>query len=660
MWKVGKSQHCTRNSDNILQDILVCKTPMLLFYPFIYGKMIVWKMMMSKLFKLTTLAVAMTSALFSTTIFAQETVEVHTLDPIVVTASKTEQNASQVPARVNVIDKKTIEQNPALNLSDVLRNDASVSIKQSGGIGQVPEVSLRGSKAVHTLFLRDGARLNTQNDLGVAWTGFYDVNDIERIEVLKGPASVQYGSDAVSGVVQMISQKPQKTGAFVTGIYGENDTYKAIVGADVAQNGFYAQLRGQRMETDGTRIFDTQPKNQKASYDQKGYSAKIGYDNQQNLDVSVSMNHNEGTNIFSADNGTTNTAPRHFENQVINTQAKYNVNQNVAVSARYSHIEDKQNVPAYGSQYNTEAHEADVNAQINFASNQNVLVGTTFNTSEYESNTITNGTQDIDTIGYYVQHQYNTDKINAQLGVRVEDNERFGTHTVGQGSVRYHFTPTTSVYTNIGSAFRAPTLNEMYTQWGGNPNLKPEESLTYELGLDQKIGENTAINVSAYRTNVKNLITSVNLGNWVYENQNVDKATFTGGELGFKWAKNDYFASAQYAYVKTENKATGLELAYRPQHTGVVTLGYDDGQYGVNTTFTARSKANTSNSNNLVKLPSYTTVDVNFHFNINPHVTLFGNVNNLFDENYKTVANWTGNWYINGGRQANIGATFRY
>lgn len=628
---------------------------MLLFYPFIYGKMIVWKMMMSKLFKLTTLAVAMTSALFSTTIFAQETVEVHTLDPIVVTASKTEQNASQVPARINVIDKKTIEQNPALNLSDVLRNDASVSIKQSGGIGQVPEVSLRGSKAVHTLFLRDGARLNTQNDLGVAWTGFYDLNDIERIEVLKGPASVQYGSDAVSGVVQMISQKPQKTGAFVTGIYGENDTYKAIVGADVAQNGFYAQLRGQRMETDGTRIFDTQPKNQKASYDQKGYSAKIGYDNQQNLDVSVSMNHNEGTNIFSADNGTTNTAPRHFENQVINAQAKYNVNQNVAVSARYSHIEDKQNVPAYGSQYNTEAHEADVNAQINFASNQNVLVGTTFNTSEYESNTISNGTQDIDTIGYYVQHQYNTNKINTQVGIRVEDNERFGTHTVGQGSVRYHFTPTTSVYTNIGSAFRAPTLNEMYTQWGGNPNLKPEESLTYELGLDQKIGENTAINVSAYRTNMDNLIV------WSGgQNINIHKATFTGGELGFKWAKNDYFASAQYAYVKTENKATGLELAYRPQHTGVVTLGYDDGQYGVNTTFTARSKANTSNSNNLVKLPSYTTVDVNFHFNINPHVTLFGNVNNLFDENYKTVANWTGNWYINGGRQANIGATFRY
>lgn len=612
----------------------------------------------SQLFKPTTLSVAVFSVFISNLIFANENTEhLPILDPIVVTASKTEQNISKTPIRINVIDKNTIEQNPTLNLSDILKNDASISIKQFGGVGQSPEVSLRGTKTVHTLFLKDGARLNTQNDLGAVWSGFYDLNDVERVEILKGPASVQYGSDAISGVIQMISQKPRKTGSFVTGIYGENDTYKAIIGTDAVNNAFYAQLRGQRMETDGTRIFNTQPKNQKASYDQKGYSATVGYDNQQNLDLALSVNYNEGVNIFSNDNGLTNLAPREFKNQVINANAKYNINKDIALSTRYSNIQDKQNVPAYSSEYNTKADEIDINTKWNFTINQNILFGTTFNKSEYKSNTITSGKQDIKTQGYYLQHQYNTDKLNTQVGVRIEDNQRFSAHTVYQGSIRYHVTPKTSIYGNFGSAFRAPTLNELYApaSWGGNPDLKPEESKSYEVGFDRKIGQNAILSLSTYHTNIDNLITYSG-----GKNQNAQEATFTGGELGMKWTKDDYFMSTQYAYVKTKNKATGLEIAYRPQHTGTITVGYDDGQYGVNTTLNARSKANINNSNNSNQLPSYTTIDMNFHFNINPHLTLFGSMNNLLDKNYKTAYNWSGNWYINGGRQANIGVRLKY
>ncbi len=183
----------------------------------------------------------------SPVIFAEDTTTTTQLDPIVVTASKSAEKASEVPARISVIDEKTIEQNPAFNLSDLIQKDASVYIKQNGGLGQGTNLSIRGTNPNHVLLLKDGARLNTPNTLSPIYPEFLDTTDVERIEVLKGPSSVQYGSDAIGGVIQMITATPQKNSAFITGIYGENKTYKAIVGADlISDEGFYAQIRGQR------------------------------------------------------------------------------------------------------------------------------------------------------------------------------------------------------------------------------------------------------------------------------------------------------------------------------------------------------------------------------------------------------------------------------
>ncbi|MDO4223045.1 MAG: TonB-dependent receptor [Acinetobacter sp.] len=622
--------------------------------------------------KPTALTSAVIVALTSPMAFAETEQTVATpaatLDPIVVTASRTAEKLSSVPARVEVINRQTLEQNPALNLSDVLQRDASISVKQSGGIGQVPEISLRGTSAKHTLFLKDGARLNTQNDVSPIFTGFLDTSDVERVEILKGPASVQYGSDAIGGVIQMVSQAPQKTTAFATGLYGENDTYKAIVGGDVVlNNGLYAQVRGQRLETDGTRIFASQAEGNKASYDQKGYSAKIGYDNKRahrHVDASLSISENEGTNLFNRLNTnpayTLNNAPRYFENRVINGQLTFGPHERARFSARFSRVEDKQNVPSYGSVYNTESNEADVNGRIYFAPKQNVLFGVTSNKSEYETSTLANNAAsvDVNTVGYYAQHQYKSDRLDTQVGVRVEDHERFGTHTVGQAAARLHFSPATSVYANVGSAFRAPTLNELYSQWGGNVNLQPEESLAYELGFDHKIGNNFTANLSAYHNEIKNLIAYGS----AYSYENLQKATFTGGEAGLKWAKDDYFASLQYAYVETENKATGLEVAYRPKQTVTFTTGIENEQAGVSLSAIARSAANAENNSNPVRVPGYTTFDINGYVNVLPYVKLFANIQNVGNVQYKEVYNTypTTDWYINGGRQTNVGVTFRY
>ncbi len=166
---------------------------------------------MSKSFQPTRLVGAIAIAMgCSPIIFAEDTTTATQLDPIVVTASKSAEKASEVPARISVIDEKTIEQNPLLNVSDIIQRDPSIYVKQSGGLGQISEISLRGTKSVHTLVLKDGARLNSQNELGPLYPAFLDTTDVQQIEILKGPASVQYGSDAIGGVVQLISKNLRK------------------------------------------------------------------------------------------------------------------------------------------------------------------------------------------------------------------------------------------------------------------------------------------------------------------------------------------------------------------------------------------------------------------------------------------------------------------
>ena len=620
---------------------------------------------MSTLFQPTALVGAIALAMgFSTSVSAQDSSNVvnASLETLVVTASRSEEKIENVPARISVINQNTIEKNPALNLSDLIQQDPSVYVKQSGGMGQISEIGLRGTKAVHTLVLKDGARLNSQNELGPLYPAFLDTSDVQQIEILKGPASVQYGSDAIGGVVQLISKKPVKSGAELTGIYGENNTYKTILKADlVTDQGFYAQVGGQRLESDGTRIFESQDKSDNASYDQKGYNAKIGYFQENQIDASASISENKGTSIFSNDY-ITNTAPRNFVNRVINAKVDYNILQNLILGAHFANVQDKQDVPSYFTQYNTENNQSDLNLKWKFTPNQNILVGATYNDANYKTSSIKNQDQSVNSTGYYLQHQFKNELFDTQVGLRVEDHELFGSHTVGQGAIRYHFLPNASIYANIGSAFRAPTLNELYSQWGGNENLEPEESISYELGFDYAITDNLATSFSVYRTNVDNLI--------VYSdsmNQNVGEANFTGGEAGLKWKQDDLFLATEYAYVESENKATGLEIAYRPKQTLTFTAGLENAVYGLSTSVIARSHANASNSANSVKVPGYATVDFNAYWNINPTVKIFTNIQNIGDvqyrEVYKAASSWDNSpedWYINGGRFASAGVTFHY
>ncbi|EOR09697.1 TonB-dependent receptor [Acinetobacter sp. ANC 3926] len=607
---------------------------------------------MSTVFKPTRLVGAIAIAMgFSSPAFAQDqsSDKTATLDTIVVTASRTEQKISEVPARINIIEPKILEQSPIASLPQLLETDASINMVQSGGYGQAASIFLRGGNSNQTLVLRDGVRLNSATS-GTASLPFIDTTDIKQIEVLKGPASVLYGTDAISGVVQLISKTPEKTSAFVTGEIGENKTYKSVIGADLAENGFYAQIRGQRLETDGTPVKDV--KNAAtASFDQKGYSAKIGVEKEQYA-ASVDYSENQGSSDY---DNFGKLVSQDFKNEIINVKGRLNILENLALHARFSQFKDEIDQNNSTDFVHSKTQESEIYGQWGFSPNQQILVGATHR--NIDGDVLSYGSpyqEDIDSTGYYIQHKYDQAGLNTQVGVRVEDNEKFGTHTVAQGSVRYQVLPLTSVYANIGSAFKAPTLNDMYA-YGGNPDLKPEESLSYEIGLDQKLAYNISTGLSLYTTEVDNLIDFDGVLNQM---RNLEKAKMEGSELYVKWQGENLFTNLSYNYVRAKNKKNDEDLSRRPRQNIALTAGWTDEQYTFSTTMLANGDYDNSAFDN-VQIPGHFRVDMHGQYKVNKNVDVFANIQNVGDSKYRT-AYGSGSYYINGGRLASAGVTFRY
>lgn len=619
---------------------------------------------MSTLFQPTALVGAIALAMgFSTSVSAQDSSNVvnASLDTLVVTATRSEEKIGDVPARISIIEPQIVDQSPIAELPHLLMSDASIDMMQYGGYGQTASIFTRGTNSTHTLVLRDGVRLNT-GSVGSASLAFIDTTDIKQIEVLKGPASVLYGTDAIGGVVQLVSKTPEKTEAFITGEIGEHNTYKSVIGADLAENGIYAQIRGQRLESDGTQVTDFKDAQVNAgAYDQKGFSAKFGVEKQQYA-ASVDYSENQGTSTYveSVNDANWNliglkNVSQDFKNEILNVKGRVNLSDTFALHARLSQFKDdlEQN-DSHDSIYNT-TKEAELYSKWQFSPTQSLLAGVA--TKNVESDVLSGSgyyavdyDKDVGTTGYFVQHQYQSEKLHTQLGVRVEDHETFGTHTVGQAAARYQILPATSIYTNIGTAFRAPTNNDLYAlSWGGNPELKPEESVSYEIGLDQQLTDHLTMGLSAYRNEVDNLITWQNGKNF-----NVKEATFTGGEFNLDWAKDELFTNISYAYVQPKDKKTDQDLPRRSRQSITLTSGLQNEVYGISASLSAKSRPKNST------ISGYATVDVNAFWNVNPNVKLFTNIQNIGDVEYKTTSYGSGYYYVNGGRLASAGVTFRY
>lgn len=586
----------------------------------------------------------------------------NTLPVTVVTASRNAEPINIVPASITVIGKNQIEQSPANDLPSLLRQDAGLSVVSSGGYGQVTSIFTRGTESDHTLILVDGVRLN-HGKTSESSTNFQDLSDISQIEILKGPASVQYGSDAIGGVIQLISAKPSKDKLFTTLEAGENGLYKAIVGADLVKDDLYLQIRGQKMATDGTPV--TTIAKQDAGYDQKGYSLKGGVDNA-DYALSFEARGNQGK-VDYVDYDYASPLSQDFSNRILNLKGRYNIAPDLKINLRLSQYLDQLTQNDSSDFVRSNQKEADANITWGFAPHQNVLFGITDSTAYTKA--VSYGSpfsHGAGSTGYYLQHQYQDDIFSTQAGVRVEDNKDFGTHTTGQLAGRMKVLPQTSIYANIGSAFRAPNAYELFGP-SGSTTLKPEQSNSYEIGLDQKIAHGLDGNIAIYRTDIDNLIASNPLNHYKY--YNIDKSKLTGAEAGLKWKLDSgWFVSGNYSYVQPiaigQNGKADSDLIRRPRQGFNAAAGLQLNSYGFSIDLV--SKNNAKDYLPAYGTPGYLIGNLHAYWQADANVRVFANIANVTDRKYGTavagVPPFDGalSYYIAQRREATLGVTLSY
>lgn len=593
------------------------------------------------------------------------------LEPIVVSASKVTEYAKEAPVKVNVIDMRALP--PATTLAQVLEKDSGLNVVQSGGMGQQTSVFTRGSNSSHTAVMVDGVKTNTATS-SIASLQDMDSSDFERVEIIKGASSVQHGTSAIGGIVNIISRSPEKTGAALEYQGGEQSSHKVKVGLDLVHTTptvkTFIQAAGNYTDTDGNPVNDNPNKQLDMSYHNKGGHIRAGVESE-HADAEISFRQQQGNfqylsgKVLSAD----------FENEVSQAKLKIRPTENSDINFRVSNFKDvlNQKEPNYLGQLDTaqtDRDEMELFLNITPAESHLLTIGAV--QEKTEVNSLSYGTKynkDLESTGYYAQHKYDGQRLKSQIGIREEDNKQFGKHTVYQASAKYFLTEAFYTGANFGTGFRAPNGNDLFG-YGGNPDLKAEKSKSYEafIGKDFALGQGLLnVEASYFQNDISNLINSTCVRNCgtnppnvypVYGNVNVDKAKIEGAELTARWAIPDWSASLSYTYLTAKDETKQSDLSRRPNNSLTASLGYDDGKYSAAARLVAKDSSDNSAFDS-VQVPGYLKLGVTAGYQINPQLKAFMNVDNVTDTKTR-VAYGSGAYYISEPRQITAGFKFKY
>ena len=563
----------------------------------------------------------------------------------VVTATRTAQTAEQSLASVTMIDRERIEQSQATSLPELLKRVPGVSLTNNGGPGKATSLFLRGTESDHVLVMIDGIKIGSVTGGGAALQDL-PLELIERIEVVRGPRSSLYGSEAIGGVIQIFTRRGQAQGAkpYFSAGYGTHDSYTGSAGLSGGDGRSWYSLGVSGSDTDGIDV--KSPGTSGYERDADGYrnlaatlSAGHRFDNGLELDANFlrADSHNDYDSVNSrrtsgfganADN----------ESLVFGTRARFSPLEPWLVTLQAGRSEDKSDAYQDGdfySRFDSRRDSVSWQNDIELAVGHTLTLGVDHqhdevqSTAEYDEDSRHND-------GYFAQYLGQSGRHDWQLSLRRDDNEQFGQHDTGNAGYGYAFTDWLRGTISYGTAFKAPTFNELYYPDYGNPELDAETSRSLEVGLaGQHDWGHWAVN--AYRTQIDDLIA---YDASIFGPANVQEARVRGIELvvgsqllGWDW-------NANYSLLDPENRSSGSnrgnELARRAKQLFNLDIDRRIGDFSVGTSLHAEGQRYDDLANTR-ELSGYATLDLRGEYRISPEWRLQARVANLLDVDYETA-----------------------
>lgn len=564
-------------------------------------------------------------------------------EPLIsVTATRLPQTVDDSLSSVTVISRDDIETKRPSDIVELLKTQASIDITQNGGPGGNVSIFMRGGESNHTLVLIDGVRVSSATTGGFAWQHL-PLEQIESIEIVRGARTAQYGSDAISGVIQIFTRKPKTTSISAgAGSYGYRAVNTATGGSDddfdYAISAGYAANDG--FSASNSSAFGFNP-------DNDGYSnANLNLHLAKQL---ASIDHKLGFSLFRSegdvdfDQGNSKTL-----NQAVNLTLEGGLDEawdhKLILGWSDDQVESRDAGFSPDSEVETDRFIADWQNNIYLSEASTLTFGFNHVVDKAKNINLDSAAvvfnEKVTNNGLYLQLHTQQLAFDALLALRYDDYDTFGEKTTGQVAVGYQATDKARLVLSYGTAFKAPTLNDLFG-FGGNPALEPETSSTLELGLQYRPADTHSVTVSIYETKTEDLISLVEVIPWVlYEAYNIDKASIQGVELIYSGLQGAWRWSASASYTDAEDKATGEPLLRRPRKKLAFDISYHAGHHHVGAgVFTSDKRLDWVGSNKGY-LAAYTTVNLFGQYQLNKQLSLSGRVENLFDEKYEVLSGY--------------------
>ncbi|WP_028670498.1 TonB-dependent receptor domain-containing protein [Saccharospirillum impatiens] len=584
-------------------------------------------------------------------------------EDVVVTATRYETPITQTLSAVTVLTEEDLKRYQDDDLGTLLSRLAGVGLVNSGSLGATSNVLLRGTSSSQVLVLIDGVP-SVSASTGQTSFSSIPLSNIERIEVVRGPVSSLYGANGIGGVIQVFTKSPAKANddVYVTGSYGSNNFRR--VGA-----GFQFSTDKTRAAADifytGTDGFDSTTLTSDSNKDADGfsqYAGNLSVDTRLSDDLLLGINHIQSSSKAHYDSvcytGFTATEiDWQTQTELVNSSLSldYDLSGTTRFSTRIGrYVDDSVNSDgddsANDTQFKTTGYTANALAERNLG-DVTAILGLDVDSVELESTTNYDENERLNT-GIFTSLATYVGDFGLQGSLRFDNNSAYDTYTTGTLGASYLVNDSLELIGSAGTAFRAPSFNELYFPGYGDENVEPEESRSVELALRQfTVGGEWRL--SAYRIDTTNLIGSD--PNTVTAT-NINEARIHGLELDV----TQQFGAFDLAVNSTLTDARDADderLNNRPEWTLFAALGYDYGQWRFNTDLQTES----GRKNGAVALGDYAILGLGSRISLNDSSTLSARVDNVLDEDYVTNYDSSSDSYYNTpGRSFKLSAKYHF
>lgn len=567
---------------------------------------------------------------------------------VIVTATRTPTRANQQISDITIIERTDIEASGAMSLPDLLSMQPGLQIAPQGGPGKIADIFIRGTSSGHALLLVDGVPIGSLT-LGSPSLANMPLQQIERIEILRGPASGLYGSDALGGVVQILTRKgegPLRPEASIgVGSYGTSQVGAGFSGESgpfsysLRANEF--RTRGFNMASDPTRfntVNGALPNGDRDGYANTSWSGRLAFRPAPGHEIGTTLLTADSRNKFDSGGGPAIDARNDDETTVWSIYSRNRFLPAWTSTLRYGQSIDRFRTWDMDWNIFAAAWQLWESRQDHWTWQNDIRlpVGTLMLATEHLRQNIAS------TNAYTVQERKVSSQVVGwngqfsnhtwQVSQRYDDNSQFGGKASGGVSYGYRLTPELLLRAAGGTAFKAPTFNQLYWRdtgfGGGNPNLQPETARNREAGMEWSRG-GARVAWTHFDNRIRNMISG-------WPPVNVGRARITGDSLSGSHAWGAWSAQVSVDLLKPINEVTGERLQRRAARLGKGRIAYAPEPWGAGVELSAVGDRYDTTTQTR-PLARYELVNLFGHYRIDRNLTLEGRIDNLFDKQYETA-----------------------